>query len=89
MRTFLVFLCVVGCAVFVTGQTVSAPVQFGARTITRAAGGTTLQLRGSVRIVAGSVVIVADEADARILGQGTPTEFDLRGHVHLSTAGSD
>jgi hypothetical protein len=83
-RTFLLLLLVLGFAVVAGSQTASAPVQFSAMTMSRDA--TTHRLRGSVRFVTGSVVITADEADAPVTGQFPPTEFDLRGHVHLSTA---
>ena len=82
-KTFLVLFAVVCVAVLASGQTVSAPVQLSAQTIEKNAE--TLHLRGSVRIVVGDVIVTADEADTRTNGPGRPTEFDLRGNVHLTT----
>ena len=83
-KALVSLLSIVGFVVVATGQTTMAPAQLSANTVSRP-NAETLQLRGSVRIVVGTVVITADEADARLTGQSSPTEFDLRGHVHLTT----
>ena len=95
MRMSLLILCVAGSAILVSGQAPQTPaVPSGVVSITaqgqisadrvQRISPSTVQLRGSVRIVQGTAIITADEADAQTGPDGT-IEFDLRGNVHLAT----
>ena len=81
-RTFLLLMSMVGMAVIASGQSLTAPVQVTAEKVD-VVSATTVQFRGSVRIVTGDAVITADEADARTTGPNGATDFELRGNVHF------
>jgi len=81
-KALLVFLGVVGVAVFASGQT-AAPPDILADSIQRTSA-STYQYRGHVQLTTGTVVVTADEADLTTQSNGA-LEFDLRGSVHLST----
>src|SRR5262249_60431674 len=78
-------------AVFVSGQTANTQ-QRVPRIVTAdqiAHKDNTFEARESVRIEIGTVVITADEADAKTTGSSTdPIDFDLRGNGHAQTTPS-
>ena len=83
----LVGFSVLGFSVFANGQsgsTESGPFNWSASSRQQIDAATS-QLRGSVRIEAGRLVVTADEADVQA-GPSGAQEVTLRGNVHLSIA---
>jgi lipopolysaccharide export system protein LptA len=81
MKTFLLSVAVASSTVFASAQTAVAPTAMVyANDIVQTQH---IQFSGSVRIQIGTAIITADEADAGTTGPNGPTEFDLRGNVHL------
>ena len=88
MKPFILLVAVVSFAVLAGAQTAVAPTVVKANSVEKN-GSNTLQFRGSVRIVIANYVITADEADGQLRGTKAgevPTDFDLRGNVHLTTS---
>ena len=81
MKTVLLFLCILGFAVFAAAQTASA-ARIDANSV-RKTGPSTFQFRGAARITSGTTVITADEVDAQTASDGSMA-FDLRGNVHMT-----
>jgi lipopolysaccharide assembly outer membrane protein LptD (OstA) len=92
-QLFLLVACVIGSAVFTSGQTPARPnpviptaVQSktaSTRRVERTGQIDTVTFRGSVRMVLDNVTITADEVDARMILNGA-AEYDLRGNVHVT-----
>ncbi len=83
----LVGFSVLGFSVLATGQsgsTENGPFNWSADSRQQTGGGAS-QLRGSVRIEAGRILLTAEEADVQA-GQSGAQEVTLRGNVHLSIA---
>jgi len=87
----LLVVALFGFAVLADSRQTSAQapgdqIQFTANSTARV--GTTLQLRGDVRISDGSSVIIADEADVPVSGSvAAPPTVELRGNVHVTFEG--
>ena len=81
-KALLMFLGMVGIAVFASGQTAGAPDVLADHI--RATSATTVQYRGNVQLKIGNVTVTADEVDSTVQPNGA-TDFALRGNVHLST----
>jgi lipopolysaccharide export system protein LptA len=82
IKASMMFLGVVGIAVFASGQTAGAPDVLADHIQVTSA--TTVQYRGNVQLKSGNVTVTADEADSTVQPNGA-MDFVLRGNVHLST----
>jgi len=82
IRAFVMFLGIVGIAVFASGQTAGAPDVLADHIQMTSA--TTVQYRGHVQLTSGNVTVMADEIDSTVHPNGA-MDFALRGNVHLST----
>jgi len=81
-KALLMFLGMVGVAVFASGQTAGAPTVLADHV--QLTSVTTAQYRGNVQLRIGNVTVTADEADSTVQPSGA-MDFALRGNVHLST----
>jgi lipopolysaccharide export system protein LptA len=82
IKAILMFLGIVGIAVFASGQSAGAPDVLADHI--RVTSATTVQYRGNVQLKSGNVTVTADEADSTVQPNAT-IDFALRGNVHLST----